>query len=194
MKLLEDRIIKDGHALNEDVLKVDSFINHQVDIDLMDAIGKDFADHFRDYGITKVFTIESSGIAPAFMTAKYLGVPMVILKKQTSKTLKEQVIQTSVTSFTKGNTYELTLFKDYIAKGDKILLIDDFLAHGEAASGASRIIEESEADLVGIGILIEKSFQGGRERLEETGCHVYSQARIKHLEKGKIEFLPADEC
>lgn len=192
MKLLEERIKKEGRALSDTVLKVDSFINHQVDAEFMDALGKDFAEHFKDYGITKVFTIESSGIAPALMTAKYLDVPMVILKKQTSKILNQNVYQTKVTSFTKGTSYELTLFADYISQDDKVLLIDDFLANGEAAMGASRIIAESGAELAGIGILIEKSFQKGRNRLLEAGYNVYSQARIGRLDAGVIEFLDAD--
>ena len=163
VKLLEERIKKDGKALGKTVLKVDSFINHQVDSEFMESLGKDFAEHFKDYGITKVFTIESSGIAPALMAAKYLDVPMVILKKQTSKILNGKVYQTRVTSFTKGTSYELTLYQDYINPSDKVLLIDDFLANGEAAMGASRLIKESGADLAGIGILIEKSFQKGRK-------------------------------
>ena len=192
VKLLEERIKKEGRALSDTVLKVDSFINHQVDAEFMDALGKDFAEHFKDYGITKVFTIESSGIAPALMTARYLDVPMVILKKQTSKILNQNVYQTKVTSFTKGTSYELTLFADYISQDDKVLLIDDFLANGEAAMGASRIIAESGAELAGIGILIEKSFQKGRNRLLEAGYDVYSQARIGRLDAGVIEFLDAD--
>lgn len=192
VKLLEDRIKKEGQALSETVLKVDSFINHQVDSEFMDALGRDFAEYFKDAGITKVFTIESSGIAPALMTAKHLNVPMVILKKQTSKILNGNVYQTRITSFTKGTSYELTLFADYIQPEDRILLIDDFLANGEAAMGASRIITESGATLAGIGILIEKSFQRGRKRLEEAGHRVYSQARIKRLDAGVIEFLAED--
>ena len=194
VKLLEERIKKDGKALGKTVLKVDSFINHQVDSEFMDALGKDFAEHFKDCGITKVFTIESSGIAPALMTAKYLDVPMIILKKQTSKILNGKVYQTRVTSFTKGTSYELTLYQDYIdiMSADKVLLIDDFLANGEAAMGASRLIKESGAELSGIGILIEKSFQKGRKRLEDAGYYVYSQARIGRLDKGVIEFLPED--
>ncbi len=192
MKLLEERIQKDGRALSKTVLKVDSFINHQVDSKFMDALGQDFAQHFKDMGITKVFTIESSGIAPALMTAKYLDVPMVILKKQTSKILNGKVYQTRVTSFTKGTSYELTLYQDYINASDRILLIDDFLANGEAAMGASRLIKESGAELSGVGILIEKSFQKGRKRLEDAGYYVYSQARIGRLEEGVIEFLAPD--
>ena len=193
MKLLEDRIRKDGQAVNETVLKVGSFINHQVDSAFMDALGKNFADYFRDAGITKVFTIESSGIAPALMTAKHLNVPMIILKKQTSKILDGDVYQTTVRSFTKGNSYELTLFAEFINEDDKILLIDDFLANGEAAMGASRLVEEAGAELSGIGILIEKSFQPGRKRLEEAGFKVYSQARIARLAEGVIDFIEEPE-
>lgn len=193
VKLLEERIQKEGKALNESVLKVDSFINHQVDPEFMEMLGKDFAEHFKDFGITKVFTIESSGIAPAMMVAKYLKVPMVILKKQTSKILNGNVYQTRITSFTKGTSYDLTLFSDYIQTEDRILLIDDFLANGEAATGASRLIEQSGAKLAGIGILIEKSFQNGRKRLEEAGYYVYSQARVKKLDAGVIEFLSEED-
>ncbi|MBR0411483.1 MAG: xanthine phosphoribosyltransferase [Eubacterium sp.] len=189
MKLLEDRIRKDGVAVDSTVLKVGSFINHQVDSDFMNELGKDFAEHFADYGITKVFTIESSGIAPALMAAKHLNVPMVILKKQTSKILDGEVYQTRVMSFTKGTSYELTLFAEFIDKDDRILLIDDFLANGEAATGAARLIREAGATLAGIGILIEKSFQKGRQRLEEAGYYVYSQAQIARLDTGVIEFV-----
>lgn len=136
MKLLEERIKKDGKALGKTVLKVDSFINHQVDSEFMDALGKDFAEHFKEYGITKVFTIESSGIAPALMTAKYLDVPMVILKKQTSKILNGKVYQTRVTSFTKGTSYELTLYQDYIDQNDKVLLIDEFPCKWRSSYGS----------------------------------------------------------
>ena len=193
MQQLVDRIKNEGKALNETVLKVDGFINHQVDPELMEAIGTDFARRFKDAGITKVFTIESSGIAPALITAREMKVPLVILKKQTSKTLSGDVFQTKVTSFTKGVTYELTLNKNYIDPSDRILLIDDFLANGEAGSGACRLIEEAGAEVAGIGILIEKSFQKGRKRLEDAGYTVYSQARIARLGENVIEFLPADE-
>lgn len=192
MKMLEEKILAEGKAMGEDILKVDSFVNHQVDPVLMQQIGTAFADHFKDKGVTKVVTIESSGIAPALMTALALNVPMVILKKQPSKVLNDDLYQTVVTSFTKGTSYELTLYQDYIDQNDKVLLIDDFLANGEAAMGASRLIKESGADLTGIGILIEKSFQKGRKRLEDAGYYVYSQARVGRLDKDLIEFLPED--
>ena len=118
MKLLEDKILSEGLALSESVLKVDSFVNHQVDPFLMREIGRDFASHYKDAHITKVLTIESSGIAPAVFTAYELGVPMIILKKQTSKILKDHILQTNITSFTKGTSYELTLSKDYVDDKD----------------------------------------------------------------------------
>lgn len=189
LRMLEDRILKEGKAVSESVLKVDGFINHQVDPVLMDEIGRSFAEHFKDKNITKVLTIESSGIVPAFTTASYLKVPMIILKKQTSKTLHDDVYQTRITSFTKGTSYELTLYKDYISEGDNVLLIDDFLANGEAAMGGSRLVEMAGANLAGIGILIEKSFQRGRQRLVKAGYEVYSLARIAKLGKDLVEFV-----
>lgn len=192
MKRLEDKIRNEGQALSETVLKVDGFINHQVDPVLMSEIGKTFAAYYKDKGITKVFTIESSGIAPAVYTAMELGVPMVILKKQTSKTLTGEVYQTNITSFTKGTSYELTLSKHYIQPDDVILVIDDFLANGEAANGATRLVEMADAKVAGIAILIEKAFQRGRSRLEKSGYEVRSLARVSKLGRGLIEFTEAD--
>lgn len=189
MESLKKRIIEDGHALSENVLKVDSFLNHQVDVKLMQDIGKNFKENFKDKGITKVFTIESSGIAPAAMTALQLEVPLVILKKQASKVLNGEVYQTTVHSFTKDLDYQLTLSQKFITKEDKILFIDDFLANGQAALGVINIIEEAGAKLKGIGIVIEKSFQPGRKKLENIGYEVYSLARVSKLAKGIIEFL-----
>ena len=184
MKLLEEKIRSEGKALSETVLKVDGFINHQVDPVLMSEIGKTLASYYKDKGVTKVFTIESSGIAPAVYTAMELGVPMVILKKQTSKILTGDVFQTNITSFTKGTSYELTLSQNYIQPDDVVLVIDDFLANGEAATGATR--------LAGIAILIEKAFQRGRKRLEDNGYEVRSLARVSKLGRGLIEFTEAD--
>ncbi|MBQ1192860.1 MAG: xanthine phosphoribosyltransferase [Lachnospiraceae bacterium] len=188
MRLLEDKIRSEGEILDDEILKVDGFINHQVDVNLMEELGKDMARHFLGQGITKVFTIESSGISPALFTAKYLNVPMVILKKQASKNLKTEVWQTEVVSYTKGTSYDLTLAKNYISDEDNILIIDDFLANGEAATGAIRLIRKAHATVAGIGVLIEKSFQPGREKLEAQGIHVYAQARIKNMSKDSIEF------
>ena len=134
MKELKEKILKEGRAVNEDILKVDSFLNHQVDVNLMEKIGKEFAKHFKDYGITKVVTIESSGIAPAMVTARELNTKLIIFKKKTTKVLYEDLYTTQVVSFTKGTEYTLTASKQYIEPNDKILIIDDFLANGEACS------------------------------------------------------------
>lgn len=188
MKELKERILNEGRAINEDILKVDSFINHQVDPALMTSVGKEFASHFAGKGITKVATIESSGIAPAFATAAALNVPLIIMKKQPSKILNDSLFQTEVTSFTKGTSYELTVSSKFLNENDHVLIIDDFLANGEAATGAIRLIRMSHATIAGIGVLIEKSFQPGHEKLVSQGFDVYALARIKHLEAGKIEF------
>lgn len=189
MKLLEDIILSDGVAVNENILKVDSFINHQVNPSLMKQVGDEFASHFANCGVTKVVTIESSGIAPALMTASALDVPMVILKKEPSKVLNDHLYQTVVTSFTKGTNYELTLSQKYISEQDHVLIIDDFLANGEAATGAIRLIRKAQATVAGIGVLVEKSFQPGHDKLVEQGVEVYALARIAKLSEGHIEFV-----
>lgn len=189
MDILKDRILSEGQALGGNVLKVDSFLNHKVDPKLMYDMGTYFSEYFKDHGITKIFTIESSGIAPTVMTAMQMGLQMVTLKKQASKILNGDVYQTTVHSFTKNMDYELTLSKKYIDKDDKILIIDDFLANGEAALGAARVVEMAGATVAGIGIVIEKSFQPGREMLNEKGYDVYSLARVSKLGKDLIEFI-----
>ena len=189
MEKLREKILAEGEALSDSILKVDSFLNHQVDVNLMKEIGEEFGKYFKDKNITKVVTIESSGISPATMTALYLNVPLVFFKKQKPNTLNNNILQTTVKSFTKGETYELTVSKKYIKKDENILIIDDFLANGEAASGATRLIEALNANVCGIGIVIEKSFQPGRKLLESKGYDVYSLARIKQLSNGKIYFI-----
>lgn len=189
MKLLEEKVLAEGIAVNENILKVDGFINHQIDPVLMKTIGEDFAEHFKQKGVTKVVTIESSGIAPALMTASALNVPLLILKKSPSKVLNEDMYQTIVTSYTKGTSYELTLASRLISEQDHVLIIDDFLANGEAATGAIRLIRKAHATVAGIGILIEKSFQPGRAKLEEQGIYIYSQVRIAKLDKDVIELI-----
>ena len=189
MKILEEMIIEKGKVINEEVLKVNNFINHQIDSKLMREIGIEFANHFKNYNITKVFTIESSGIAPAIITSLELDVPLVILKKQTSSTLNDDIYQTKVKSFTKNIEYNLTLSKECICSDDRVLIIDDFLATGEACIGAIKLIEGAGAKVSGIGIIIEKSFQPGRKRLNESGYEVYSLVRINSLKDNKIEFV-----
>ncbi len=188
MKLLEDKIKKDGLAVNEHILKVDSFINHQIDPMLMQEMGKDIAEHFKDRGITKIATIESSGIAPALMAAVAMDVPLIILKKQPSKILNQDLYQTVVTSFTKETNYELTLSKKYISDNDHVLIVDDFLANGEAATAALRLLRMSHATIAGFAVLIEKSFQPGREKLINQGIEVYALARIAKMAENYIEF------
>ncbi len=188
MELLKNKIIAQGIAINEKVLKVDSFLNHQVDVPLMQEVGLEFAKYFRDQGITRVMTIESSGICPAAFTALALGVPLVIMKKQLSCIHCEELLSTPVHSFTKNKDYTLTLSPNYIQYGDRVLIIDDFLANGEAALGACRLVEAAKATVSGIGIVIEKSFQPGRTLLQEKGYQLYSLARISKLGHGVIEF------
>ena len=191
MKLLEEKIKNDGIAVNEHILKVDSFINHQVDPILMQEMAKNIAEHFRNKGITKVATIESSGISPALTTSIALKVPMLILKKQPSKILNQDLYQTVVTSFTKETNYELTLSKKYISEEDHVLLVDDFLANGESATAAIRLIRMSHATIAGLGVLIEKSFQPGREKLNAQGIEVFALARITKMSENYIEFGPS---
>ena len=188
MDLLKSRILSDGRALNEHVLLVDSFLNHQVDPALMKAVGEEFARIFADAGITKVATIESSGIAPAVMTAITLGVPMVIMKKQLSSILKEGIIQTEVFSFTKNSSYNLTVKSEFIHNDDKVLVIDDFLANGEAAFGAIRLVEQCGAKVAGIGAVIAKAFQPGLKRLREAGYKTVALAPVKAMSENNIEF------
>lgn len=193
MKLLEERIQNEGRSLNDEILKVDGFINHQIDPVLMKDIGEAFAAHFKDRGITKVVTIESSGIAPALMTAIAMGLPLIVFKKQPSRVLNDNMYQTIITSFTKGTSYELTLAKEFITEEDHVLIVDDFLANGEAATGCIRLLRLAHATVAGVGILIEKSFQPGRQKLTDQGHEVYALARIGKLEKDCIEFLTADD-
>ena len=190
MDLLKEKIKNDGIVINENVLKVDNFLNHQVDTKLMDSIGEEFANYFKVKNITKVVTIESSGIAPAYATALKLDVPLVIFKKQSSAILDtETTIQTPVHSFTKNTDYVLMASKKYLSENDNILIIDDFLANGQAAMGAYRILKEAGSSVAGVGIVIEKSFQDGRKKLEDLGLDVYSLARVSKISSNGIEFL-----
>lgn len=189
MQELKDRIRKDGMALSDHVLLVDNFLNHQVDPVLMQHIGQEFARYFAGRGITRVATIESSGIAPAAMAALELGVPLVIMKKATSALMNNDVLLTTrVHSFTKNTDYMLMCKRSFLPAGEKVLFIDDFLANGEAAFGAARLIAEAGSEVAGMGIVIEKSFQDGAAKLSEAGYDVYSLAKIAKLGEGVIEF------
>lgn len=188
MELLKQKILNCGRALNEHVLLVDSFLNHQVDVNLMHEIGLEFARRFQDAGITRIVTIESSGIAPAAMTALAMNLPMVILKKSTSSILKDGILQTQVYSFTKNAPYQLTLKPQFIQPGDRVLLIDDFLANGEAALGASDLLQQAGAQVAGIGIVIAKVFQPGLKKLQNAGYRVEILAPVCRMSENQIEF------
>ncbi|PCR99461.1 xanthine phosphoribosyltransferase [Lactococcus fujiensis] len=193
MKLLEDRINSDGRILGDNILKVDNFLTHQVDYNLMKAIGKRFADVYKNKGITKVVTIEASGIAPALYTAESLGIPMIFAKKAKNVTMNEELLTTEVFSFTKKVTSTVSISRKFLSSDDKVLIIDDFLANGQAALGLLKLIEEANAQAVGVGIVIEKSFQTGRQLLLDKGVQLTSLARIGAFEGGKIVFAPADD-
>ncbi|MBQ6372993.1 MAG: xanthine phosphoribosyltransferase [Clostridia bacterium] len=188
MELLKQKILKDGRALNEHVLLVDSFLNHQVDVKLMKAVGEEFARRFADAGVTRIATIESSGIAPAAMTALVMDLPMVIMKKSVSSILNEGILQTEVFSFTKNAPYLLTLKSRFVKPGDRVLLIDDFLANGEAAFGGIALLEKAGAEVAGVGAVIAKAFQPGMQKLRDAGYRVEALAPVSRMADGLIEF------
>jgi len=192
MKKLEERILQDGNVLGENILKVDSFLTHQVDFSLMKEIGQVFAEHFREAGITKVVTIEASGIVPAVYTAEALGVPMIFAKKSKNITMTEGILTAEVYSFTKQVTSTVSIASKFLESSDKVLVVDDFLANGQAAKGLIKIIEEAGAEVAAVGIVIEKSFQDGRSLLEAQEQTVLSLARIDRFENGKVVFREAD--
>lgn len=189
MKALEEKIVKEGIVLSESILKVDSFINHQMDPVLMKKIGLEFADRFQDSGITKILTIESSGIAPGIMAALELEVPAIFARKRKSLTLTEGLLTTEVYSFTKRESTEIAVSNKFIEQGDNVLIIDDFLANGQAAIGLASIVEQAGATVAGIGIVIEKSFQQGAKEIEKRGYRLESLARIESLKNRQVQFV-----
>lgn len=189
MKLLEDRIRKDGIVKEGGVLRVDSFLNHQIDIDLYCEMGKEFYRLFKDSDVTKILTIEASGIGIACITAQYFHVPVVFAKKSKTSNLANDVYSSVVHSFTHGNDSTIVVSKNYIRPGERILVIDDFLANGCAVLGLKDIIEQGGATLVGAGIAVEKSFQNGSDMLKEQGIRVESLARVRSMDPDDgIEF------
>ena len=192
MKKLEERILRDGQVLGKNILKVDSFLTHQVDFSLMKEIGQVFSEAVKDAGITKVVTIEASGIAPAVYVAEALGLPMIFAKKAKNITMTEGILTAEVYSFTKQVTSTVSISGKFLNSDDKVLIIDDFLANGQAAKGLITIIEQAGAQVEAVGIVIEKSFQDGRQLLETSGYRVLSLARIAGFEKGQIVFTEAD--
>lgn len=175
--------------LGQGVLKVDRFLTHQVDPQLMAAIGQDFANYFAEEKITKVVTLEASGITPAVFTALSLDVPMIYARKSKSLTLSDELLTSSVYSFTKQVTSDISISRHLLTEEDTVLIIDDFLANGQAAKGLIELCQQAGANVAGLGIVIEKSFQSGRQLLEDAGIHVYSQARIASLDNGEITFV-----
>ena len=190
MKLLEDRIRKDGLVRPGNILKVDNFLNHQIDPMLMEEMGKEFYRLFKDAGVTKILTIEASGIAIAIEAARVFGVPMVFAKKSKSKNIDGDVWATEVMSFTHGNVNTVIVSKKYVTDKDTILIIDDFLANGAALNGLISICEMAGAKVAGCGIAIEKGFQPGGEDLRKRGYRVESLAIVDKMngETGEIEF------
>lgn len=188
MKELIERIQKHGKILRNGILKVDSFINHQVDPVLMDACGREFARRFADVKATKVLTAEISGIAPAVTTALHLGIPVVYARKTKPVTMPDAVLLTLAPSHTKGVMTELIVSPEYLADGERVLIIDDFLASGATIMGLVRLAQTAGSQIVGIGTLIEKSFEGGREVLASLGVPIEALAVIKSMDDGKIVF------
>jgi xanthine phosphoribosyltransferase len=186
---LEQKILAEGIVLSEEVLKVDSFLNHQIDPVMMQLIGQEFARLFKDAGLTKIITIEASGIAPAVMAGLELGVPVIFARKYQSLTLKDDLYRSKVFSFTKQTESTIAISRKHINETDKVLVIDDFLANGQAALGLADLIHQANAEVVGIGIVIEKSFQPGRDILLEKGYRVESLAGVKSLANGTVEFV-----
>lgn len=193
MKLLEEKIAKEGLAIGTDILKVDMFLNHQMDVELLDEMGKEFKRLFENSGATKVVTIESSGIAIAVFVAKHLGLPALFAKKAKHKNVGDDVYSVASYSFTHGKEYTMIVSKKYLNKGDKVLIIDDFLAGGNACNALIDIINQAEAEVVGIGIAIEKGFQPGGQALRDKGYNLRSLAIIDSMNDGKISFR-ADDC
>lgn len=188
MKILKERILKDGQVISSRILKVDSFLNHQIDIELYNEMGKEFKKRFEGIEISKILTIEASGIGIACIVAQYFKVPVVFAKKHEAANMDKETYETDVFSFTKGKTYKVRVSKKYISPEDKILIIDDFLANGNAVSGLIDIVKQSGAAVMGVGIVIEKGFQNGREVIENNGVKVESLAIIDSLENGQVTF------
>ncbi len=188
MDLLKERILKSGANLGSGILKVDGFINHQVDPVLMDACGMEFANRFKHLGAERILTAEISGIAPAVMAGKYLNLPVVYARKTKPVTMPDTVYLTTAPSHTKGRMVELIVSPEYLPRGERILIIDDFLASGNTIMGLVRLAQAAGAELVGIGALVEKIFEGGRDKLAYLDIPIEALAIITSMDDGKIEF------
>jgi len=180
------RILEDGDVLPGGVLKVDSFLNHQIDVDLLNDLGREFARRFAGEAITKILTVEASGIGIACIAAQHFGVPVVFAKKHQTKNLSNDVYSVDVESFTHGRVYQIKVSKKFIAPGDRVLIIDDFLAMGNALIGLRALVEQAGAAAVGAGIVIEKGFQPGGKKLRESGLRVESLAIVESMDDGIV--------
>ena len=182
-KILKEGIIKEGH-----ILKVDSFLNHQIDVEFLNEVGKEFKRRFSDREVTKILTVEASGIAIAVIVAQYFNVPVLFAKKVESSNRDASTYESEVYSYTRGKTYKIRISRNYLKKDDKVLVIDDFLANGSAALGLVNLVESAGAELSGIGIVIEKSFQDGGKKLREKGINLHSLARVEFDSENNIVF------
>lgn len=188
MQLLKEKILAEGQVIGHDILKVDRFLNHQIDVDFLNLIGQEFYRRFEGRPVTKILTIEASGIAVACITAQYFHTPVVFAKKSQAKNLDKKFYTSQVYSFTREAAYNIFVAKDYINPDDGVLIIDDFLANGRAVRGLIDIVKQAGANLAGVGIVIEKGFQEGGELLRGAGVDVKSLAIIGSMEKGEVVF------
>jgi xanthine phosphoribosyltransferase len=185
---LEEKILKEGKVLPGNILKVDCFLNHCIDVPFLMKMGKEIADLYKNVPVNKILTIETSGIPIAFAAAQYMNVPVVFAKKDKSGNISDKVFSSRVVSFTKKNVYDAVVSREYLGKGDKVLVIDDFLAKGNALTGLMDIINQAEAELVGCAIAIEKGFQGGGDELRAKGVRVDSLAIIESMTENSLTF------
>lgn len=189
MEELKKKILKEGVAIGTQIVKVDSFLNHKLDVRFLDRLGLEFKTRFKDSEINKILTVESSGIGVACMAARYFDYPSVVFaKKAVPSTMTEGFYEAEARSFTKGTVSVFRVAEKFIDEDDKVLIIDDFMAHGEAAMALVNIVRMAGAEVVGVGAVIEKAFQGGSKKLRENGCRVESLAVIEKIEDGVITF------
>ena len=188
MRLLEERILRDGKVKDGNVLKVDSFLNHQMDVKLFGEMAKEFYNLFQNENITKILTIEASGIGIACITAQVFNCPVIFAKKSKTKNIAGDVYTAKVESFTHGGVYDIIVSKEFLKSEDRVLIIDDFLANGAALTGLSSLVYDAGATLIGAGIAIEKAFQPGGDILRSQGIRVESLARIKSMSSNGMEF------
>lgn len=190
MEALKQKILTEGKAIGTGTVKVDGFLNHQIDVKFMDELGKEFGRRFSDAKVDKILTVEASGIAIACMTAPYFGYPPVVFAKKTApNTMTEDFYGAEAKSFTKGTVSIIRVSKNYLREGERVLILDDFLAHGEASMAMTQLVKQAGAQVAGIGAVIEKGFQGGGRKLRDAGYRLESLAIIDKIEDGIIQFL-----